>query len=162
MSGVLCLVVTRLPDDKDPLTAPIHDRSIAENSINLILSRHLLPTLEQLKSRYKLVVLSNGDPDFLEYLVKHRVRWTFDEVISVTLVGTFKPHPDVYRRAANELGLEVGECLMVSANSFDVMGARACGYSAAFVNRYELPYEDSPYQPDVTVKDFTELANALL
>ena len=24
-----------------PLTAPIHDRSIAENSINLILSRHL-------------------------------------------------------------------------------------------------------------------------
>ena len=122
----------------------------------------VLPTLEQLKSRYKLVVLSNGDPDFLEYLVKHRVRWTFDEVISVTLVGAFKPHPDVYRRAANELGLEVGECLMVSANSFDVMGARACGYSAAFVNRYELPYEDSPYQPDVTVKDFTELANALL
>ena len=28
-----------------PLTAPIHDRSIAENSINLILSRHL-PTID--------------------------------------------------------------------------------------------------------------------
>ena len=34
---------------------------------------------------------------------------------------------------------------MVSANSFDVMGAKVCGYKSAFVNRYELPYEDSPY-----------------
>ncbi|MBI1922923.1 haloacid dehalogenase type II [Candidatus Poribacteria bacterium] len=122
----------------------------------------VLPALERLTSRYKLVVLSNGDPDFLEYLVKHRVQWNFDDVISVALVGAFKPHPGVYRRAAGELGLEAGECLMVSANAFDVMGARACGYSAAFVNRYGLPYEDSPYQPNVTVRDFTELAHALL
>jgi 2-haloacid dehalogenase len=51
---------------------------------------------------------------------------------------------------------------MVSANSFDVMGARACGYRGAFVNRYGLPYEDTPYQPDVVVKDFKELADALV
>jgi hypothetical protein len=51
---------------------------------------------------------------------------------------------------------------MVSANSFDVMGARACGFRAAFVNRYNLPYEDTPYLPDITVKDFTGLADALL
>ena len=51
---------------------------------------------------------------------------------------------------------------MVSANSFDVMGAKVCGYKSAFVNRYELPYEDSPYLPDVTVRDFTELADVLV
>jgi FMN phosphatase YigB (HAD superfamily) len=51
---------------------------------------------------------------------------------------------------------------MVSANSFDVVGARACGYRGAYVNRYRLPYEDTPYQPDVTVADFTALAEALL
>ena len=51
---------------------------------------------------------------------------------------------------------------MVSSNSFDVMGARACGFGGAFVNRYRLPYEDSPYQPDVVVKDFDELASVLL
>ena len=56
------------------------------------------------------------------------------------------------------LGLEVGECMMVSANSFDVVGARACGMRGAWVNRYELPYEDTPYQADVTTSDFTELA----
>ena len=72
--------------------------------------------LERLKDRYKLVVLSNGDPDFLEHLVKNRVNWAFDDVISVTEFGVFKPHPTVYLGAAGVLGLEVGECLMVSAN----------------------------------------------
>ena len=118
--------------------------------------------LERLKTRFKLVALSNGEPEFLAYLVKNRIKWDFDDVISVQVVGAFKPHPGVYRRAAHILGLEIGECLMVSANSFDVMGARACGMRGAFVNRYELPYEDSPHMPDVTVTDFTELADSLL
>ena len=122
----------------------------------------VLSALAKLQSRYQLVVLSNGDPSFLEYLVRERVTWDFDGVISVTSVGAFKPHPAVYRAAAAKLGLEVNACLMVSANSFDIMGARACGYKGAFVNRYELPYEDTPYQPDITVNDFTALAAALL
>ncbi|MDP6273189.1 MAG: HAD-IA family hydrolase, partial [Dehalococcoidia bacterium] len=117
--------------------------------------------LERLKPRYKLVALSNGEPAFLAHLAKNRIKWDFDAVISVQVVGAFKPHPGVYRRAAHILGLEIGECLMVSANSFDVMGARACGMRGAFVNRYGLPYEDSPHVPDVTVTDFTELADAL-
>ena len=122
----------------------------------------VLAALSRLQSRYQLVVLSNGDPAFLDYLVSERVAWEFNDVISVTSVGAFKPHPAVYRAAAGELGFAVNECLMVSANSFDIMGARACGYSGAFVNRYKLPYEDTPYQPDVTVHDFTELAEVLL
>ena len=122
----------------------------------------VLPALERLEERYRLVVLSNGDPEFLDHLVKNQVRWRFSDVISVSLVGAFKPHPGVYRRAATLLGLETGECLMVSANSFDLVGARACGLRGAYVNRYGLPYEDTPYQPDVTVSDFTELASALL
>jgi 2-haloacid dehalogenase len=118
--------------------------------------------MKRMKSRYKLVVLSNGDPHFLDHLVANRIPFDFDEVISATTIGAFKPHPGVYRRAATILGLEVGQCMMVSANSFDVMGARASGMRGAFVNRYALPYEDTPYQPDVTVNNFTELADALL
>jgi 2-haloacid dehalogenase len=117
--------------------------------------------LEKLAARYKLVGLSNGDPAFLDHLAKNRIQWDFDAVISVTTMGAFKPHPAVYRRAAQILGLEVGACMMVSANSFDVVGARACGLRGAYVNRYDLPYEDSPYRADVTVADFTELAEAI-
>ena len=83
-------------------------------------------------------------------------------VLFCLAVGAFKPHPGVYRRGASDIGLEVGQCMMVSANSFDVMGARMCGMRGAFVNRYKLPYEDTPFVPDVTVKGFAELAEAIL
>ncbi len=138
----------------------IHDFMIAWQSLSPF--PEVVSALERLQNRYRLVALSNGEPIFLAHLAKNRIKWEFDAVISVQVVGAFKPHPGVYRRAAHILGLEIGECLMVSANSFDVMGARACGMRGAFVNRYGLPYEDSPHVPDVTVTDFTELADALL
>lgn len=122
----------------------------------------VVANLERLASRYKLVVLSNGDPQFLDHLVKNRIKWPFDEIISATTLGSFKPHPSVYRGAARILGLEVNQCMMISANSFDVVGARACGFRGAFVNRYDLPYEDTVYQPDVLVHDFASLADALV
>lgn len=118
--------------------------------------------LERLKVRYQMVALSNGNRWFLEHLAQNQIKWNFDAIFSVGEVGAFKPHPGVYRLAAQHIGLEAGECLMVSANAFDVMGARACGYRAAYVNRYELPYEETVYQPDYTVKDFTQLADVLL
>jgi 2-haloacid dehalogenase len=118
--------------------------------------------LEGLSKRYKLVALSNGEREFLAHLVKNRIGWEFDAVISVQEVGAFKPHPGVYRRGAAILGLEVGQCMMVSANSFDVMGARMCGLRGGYVNRYNLPYEDTPFVPDLTVGNFTELADRLL
>jgi 2-haloacid dehalogenase len=121
----------------------------------------VIPALRRLKTRYRLVALSNGEPEYLDHLVKHRIGWKFDEVISVQTVGAFKPHPGVYRRAAAILGLEVGQCMMVSANSYDVMGARMCGMRGAWVNRYKLPYEDTPFVPDLTVADFDELAENL-
>ena len=122
----------------------------------------VLPNLPRLASRYRLVALSNGNRWFLDHLVVNRIKWEFDAVISVDEFGHFKPHPSVYRGAARILGLEVGEIMMISANSFDVMGARMCGNRGSFVNRYGLPYEDTPYVPDVTVKDFAELADAIV
>ena len=42
-----------------------------------------------------------------------------------------------------------------------MVGARACGFRAALVDRYRQPYEDSPFRPDLTVDDFTQLADQL-
>jgi 2-haloacid dehalogenase len=119
--------------------------------------------LERLAGRFRLVALSNGNAPFLEHLAANRIRSDFDAIISVDLVGVFKPSPAVYRRAAQELDAEPGELLMVSANSFDILGARACGLRGAYIDRYGLPFEETQprYQPDLVVEDFTELADAL-
>lgn len=121
----------------------------------------VLSGLHRLKNKYRLVVLSNGEPEFLAHLTTSRIGFAFDDVLSVSAFGAFKPHPSVYRGAARVLGLEVGECMMISSNSFDVVGARACGFKAAHVDRYRLPYEDTPFRPQITVKDFQELADQL-
>ena len=148
----------------------LNDLAPADDEIDRLMGgwRELSPfaecvaALERLRSDFKLVALSNGDASFLDHLVTNRIGFDFSEVLSVDAVGAFKPHPAVYRHAVAVLALEPSEVLMVSANSFDVMGARSCGLRGAYVNRSGLPYEDTPHTPDLTVADFTELADALL
>ena len=119
--------------------------------------------LERLKGRYRLVALSNGEPWFLKHLADNRIKFDFNQIISVEEAGVFKPHPSVYRTAARLLDSDPSEILMVAAHSFDIMGARASGFKGAYVNRYGLPYEDTTlYQPDIVVSDFDVLAQTLL
>ena len=118
--------------------------------------------LSRLRGNWRLVALSNGEPWFLEHLVANRIRVPFDAIISVQEAGAFKPHPSVYRTAARLLESEPREIMMVAAHSFDIMGARASGFRGAFVNRYRLPFEETPYRPDIEVRDFIELATRLL
>ena len=118
--------------------------------------------LRALGARYKLVALSNGEQWYLEKLLQNNVPVDFDAIISVDQVGAFKPSPGIYRKAVQRLRCEPGEIMMVAAHAFDILGAQACGFKGAYVNRYNLPTEDSEYQPDVIVDDFVQLAERLL
>lgn len=118
--------------------------------------------LNRLKGHYRLVGLSNGEAWYLEHLANNRIKFDFDAVISVEEAGAFKPHPGVYRKAARILQAEAAELMMVASHSFDIMGARACGYRAAYVNRYGLPMEQTPHQPDIITADFDQLADYLI
>ena len=146
------LSVDLTEDDVESLVAVWRELRPFEDSV---------PAIERLRGAYRTVALSNGEPWLLDHLVE-RLGSPFDEVISVERAGVFKPHPAVYRAAANELGAEPQQLMMVSSHSFDVLGARASGYRAAYVDRYRLPYEVSPYRPDLWVSDFDELAERLL
>ncbi len=112
--------------------------------------------------RFRLVALSNGEQSYLERLVRDNIGVPFNDIISVEKAGVFKPHPAVYRTAARLLDKAPGRIMMVAAHSFDITGARASGYRAAYVNRYNLPNEELPYLPDFEVPDFNRLADTLL
>lgn len=117
--------------------------------------------LRRLKRRYRLIALSNGNEWLLKHLVENNIPVEFDGIFSVDHVGRFKPHPSVYRTAAQTLGREPGQIMMVAAHAFDILGARACGFRGAYVNRYRLPYEESQLQPDYVTADFIELASQI-
>jgi len=116
--------------------------------------------LDRLRARYRLAVLSNGDPDMLEEGKRHH-GIAFDAIISVAAAGAFKPHRATYTRAAEILGVPVEEVLFVANHEFDVVGAKAAGMRACFVDRRHRPFARWPHQPDLTVPSMTALADAL-
>lgn len=117
--------------------------------------------LAKLQTRYKLVVLSNGDPDMLE-AAKQYHGVPFDRVISVAEANSFKPHVATYTRAAEILGVAMDEVLFVANHAFDCVGAKAAGMRTAFIDRRSRPFGITPHQPDILVPTMTDLANVMV
>ncbi len=113
-----------------------------------------------LHKRYKLAVLSNGDPDMLEAARPYH-GIVFDHIISVAAAGAFKPHAATYTKAAEIAGVALDEILFVANHAFDCIGAKAAGMRTAFIDRRQRPFGAWPYQPDLIVADFKELATRL-
>jgi len=117
--------------------------------------------LARLQSRYKLVVLSNGDPDMLETARQHH-GIPFDRVISVAEARSFKPHVATYTTAARLMGLRVDEVLFVANHAFDCIGAKAAGMRTAFIDRRQRPFGQTQHQPDILVRTMTDLADLMV
>ena len=120
----------------------------------------VVAALQALKRRYQLVILSNGDPDMLEAARPH-LGVEFDHVISVAEAGSFKPHVATYRTAAELVGSPPSAILFVANHAFDCVGAKAYGMRSCFVDRRKRPFGEWPYQPDLVVGNFAELAERL-
>lgn len=120
----------------------------------------VVEALRKLKSRYQLAILSNGDPDMLEAARPH-LGVEFDRIISVAEAGSFKPHVATYRTASELLGAPPDAILFVANHAFDCVGAKAYGMRTCFIDRRKRPFGDWPYQPDLVVADFRELAERL-
>jgi len=121
----------------------------------------VVAALKKLKARYQLTILSNGDPDMLEAARPH-LGVEFERVISAAEAGSFKPHVATYRTAAELLGAPPDAILFVANHAFDCIGAKAYGMRTCFVDRRSRPFGDGPYQPDLVVSNFSELAEVLM
>lgn len=90
-----------------------------------------------------LYVLSNGAPAHLEALLAHSgLRERFDGVLSVDAIRQFKPVPAVYRLVVDRTGLPAERIVFVSANGWDVAGARSFGLRVVWVNRTNAVREE--------------------
>ena len=116
--------------------------------------------LARLKDRYRLIVLSNGDPDMLETAKQHH-GIAFDDVISVAVANAFKPHVATYTKAAELAGVRMDEVLFVANHAFDCIGAKSAGMRTAFIDRRRRPFGITPHQPDLLVSSMRQLADAI-
>jgi 2-haloacid dehalogenase len=117
--------------------------------------------LARLHTRYKLAVLSNGDPDMLEAARPYH-GIAFDRLISVAAANSFKPHVATYTKAAELLGLRMDQVLFVANHAFDCIGAKSAGMHTAFIDRWQRPFGMTPHQPEIVVRNITELADLMV
>jgi putative hydrolase of the HAD superfamily len=72
--------------------------------------------------------------------------------------GLRKPDPLIFRRAAERLGVEAGECLFVGDNpEIDIIGAAAAGMQTAFFVS-TTPWPDGLALPGYRITALTEVS----
>ena len=75
-----------------------------------------------------------------------------DGVFSVDTIRIFKPDPQVYQLAVDQLGCDPQEILFFSSNAWDVSGAATFGFQAVWVNRFGQAPERLPGNPVLEIK----------
>ena len=102
-----------------------------------------LNVLNELKRHgQKLAILSNGNPEMLDPVIKAAgMDGMFTHVLSAHSVKKFKTAPETYRLGTSTLGLAAKDCLFVSSNGWDICGAAWFGYPTFWVNRAAAPLE---------------------
>lgn len=122
------------------------------------------------------VVFSNGTNSMVTNSVKSSPYLrpyanVFKDVVTVEEVKCFKPDPKVYYHLAEKLGKgrseqAMSEMWLVSGNPFDVVGARAVGMQAAWVDRGGAGWTDGLVQggtgrPTAVVNGLGEVLEAV-
>jgi 2-haloacid dehalogenase len=117
------------------------------------------PALRELKSMgHATAILSNGSPHMLAAAVQSaNMGSVLDAVLSVDAIRMYKPRREVYALATAQFKVAPGEIVFVSSNRWDIMGAAACGFRTAWINRSSAPQEYEP-PPDKVLADLRSLA----
>ncbi len=123
-------------------------------------------SLKRLRTRYLLAPCSNGNISLMIDLAR-RNEFPWDAILGAEVAGDYKPKLRVYQVAAEALGIEHRECMMVAAHSGDLEAAAKAGLRAAHVSQPDEfgigTGELEPKVPvDVFARTFAELADKLL
>ncbi|HZX40482.1 MAG TPA: haloacid dehalogenase type II [Myxococcaceae bacterium] len=109
---------------------------------------------------HQLVAFSNGVGATLRGLLTHaRLVPPLVDVVSVDEVRTYKPSPAVYQHLVARGGQTAEQTWLVSANAWDVLGAKSAGLKAAWVRRSPRAHWDGGgiAEPDLVVASLADL-----
>ena len=144
-------------------TLGLTEPGLRERLMQLYLALDPFPEVPEMLRRLRAAglwtaILSNGSAEMLSAAVENAgLVGLFDHVLSVELVGVYKPHPKVYRLACDRLSLDAGAILFISSNAWDVHAASAFGMRTVWCNRYGQRRERLPGRPGREIGSLAEL-----
>ncbi len=122
--------------------------------------------LRQLKTRYKLAILSNVDDDLFA-TTRPQLEVDFDEVITAQQAKAYKPSLKLFELALARIHAPAHRVLHVGQSIYhDVIPAQALGLATVWVNRPSAnagvgAVKAAQAKPDLTVTSLGELAAAV-
>lgn len=138
------------PETEQKLMTAYNHLSLFEESL------HVLQKLKDQSAT--LIVFSNGSRDMLEPLLEQAgLNDYLDHIISVDDIKQFKPSPASYQLVLDTARVPRHEITFLSSNGWDISGAKAFGFTTAWINRSEQPTEELQLPPDYQYTTLTPL-----
>lgn len=86
-----------------------------------------IPTLEALRGKYKLGVISDTWPSIVPVLERFGILPYFDAITYSFQLGCFKPNPRMFQDALSKMGLPAQECVFIDDVARNLEGAAKVG-----------------------------------
>lgn len=120
--------------------------------------------LQRLKDHgFRLFALTNSAPEMVEaQIVAGKLNDFFENLFSVDPIEKFKPHPAAYKYVAHRLGTSPGKVTMIAAHPWDLIGAQAVGFKAAFVERTPGSWVHLIPKPTISGPTLNEVATQII
>ena len=120
-------------------------------------------SLERLKAKYKLAIISNIDNDLFQK-TKATLKVEFDYVISAEDVGSYKPSLNNFNEALKLFDIHKDNLLHCAQSLYhDISPCNQLGINNIWINRYNENYSDVTIEkPDLEILSLKELADYLL
>ena len=141
----------------------VRDSSLRDDLLNAYLTLDCYPEVPEVLTTLKdagmqTAILSNGSPMMLEAAVDSAgLGNLLDDVISVDVLGVYKPAMDVYQQVLEHLNVGRAQVSFQSSNSWDAAGAATFGFQVAWCNRFDQSRERLPDGPHADIRTLMEL-----
>jgi 2-haloalkanoic acid dehalogenase type II len=144
--------------DDDELAEQLNRLYLKHRFEDAVLFDDVLPTLEKLKRRYILGIVSNGN----SYPKTLGLEHFFQFIILAQDVGIEKPDPGIFHLAVQKSGCLPGELLYVGdSQEDDILGAKRAGVRVAWFNRTNDQLQPHIPRPDYEINRLDMLLEIL-
>ena len=127
-------------------------------SNNNILFDDTIQTLEALKGKYKLGVISDTWPSVLRNLKNHDIDKYFDTKTLSCFLGTFKPNKLMYLHALEQMKLAPEYTLFIDDSIENLNGAEKCGIQCVLITAKPEAEKTEKY---ISINKLSELLDVL-
>lgn len=145
--------------EDEELAQQLADQFGAERRARPHVYEETYQVLNELKGRYKLLLLTNGCPGLQQEKLDSvpELAPYFDEIVISGSFGKGKPDPSIFEHALSRLNLSPQDAVMVGDKlSTDIIGGLTAGLKTVWINRNDRP-KHSNIEPDYEIKHLSEL-----